>query len=148
MAKNDRERLAGRWGLGLALMALVLAGGLVWEYQRTAPVRGAVRSFSALVWAANRGEVETVKRLCSNRYRGKHTLERAPEGGVVGFPRNIHKNFQAWDRSTEVWICPGNRVGPVYRMVREGDGWVLDGLAGYLAPDGRGGVAMVLAKEE
>jgi hypothetical protein len=130
--------------LGLGLAALLVAG-LVWEYQRTAPVRRAVRSFAELVSAANRGDMETARRLCSRAYRTAHELSPAPEGGIVGFPRNIHKNFRTWDQGAEIWICPGNRVGPVYRMVHEGDDWVFDGLEGYLAPDGRGGVALVKA---
>lgn len=133
--------------LGAVVVLMILMAALVWEFQRTASVRGSVRSFSALVSAANRGDVGAVRRLCSRRYRAAHPITLAPEGGVVGLPRNIHRNFQTWDRETEVWISPGNRVGPVYRMVRNGDTWVFDGLAGYLAPDGNGGVAMVRAEE-
>lgn len=144
--EESRRKVWGRAVLALGLAVLLLAG-LVWEYQRTAPARRAVRSFSELVSAANRGDVETVRRLCSRNYQATHELKEAPEGGVVGFPRNIHKNFQTWDRGTEVWICPGNRLGPVYRMVDEAGGWVFDGLEGYLTPDGRGGVALVPARE-
>ncbi len=127
--KTTLSRLAVFGILGTLLVAV-----LVWEYRKTQPVRGAVRSFSALVTAANRGEIETVRALCSENYRRTHRLEKAPEGGVVGFPRNIHKNFQTWTRDHEVWICSGNRMGPVYRMVPERGRWVFDGLEGYLAP--------------
>ncbi|HEU5117964.1 MAG TPA: hypothetical protein VFT74_15175 [Isosphaeraceae bacterium] len=127
----------------VGILGLLLVVALVWEYRRTQPVRGAVRSFSALVTAANRGEIETVRELCSQNYLRTHRLEKAPEGGVVGFPRNIHKNFQTWTRDSEVWICSGNRLGPVYRMIPERGRWVFDGLEGFLNSDSSGGPTLM-----
>jgi hypothetical protein len=56
---------------------------------------------------------------------------------MVGFPRNIHKNFQVWSEGDEVWLCPTNRVGPVYRFVLEGASWKFDGPVGVLKPGGQ-----------
>lgn len=131
----SRRRKAMLWFVGSAVVfaGLALFAVALW----TAPVRGAVRSFTLLLNAVNRGEVEEVRALCSSRYLASHELELAPEGGVTGFPRGMHKNFRAWREGGDVWICPTNRVGPVFRFVREGGGWRFDGLAGVL--DGRGG---------
>jgi hypothetical protein len=60
----------------------------------------------------------------------------ADEGGIVGLPRSINKNFQAWRQGPNVWICPTNRVGPVYQFVLEGDDWRFDGPVGVLRPHG------------
>jgi hypothetical protein len=54
----------------------------------------------------------------------------------VGLPRNIHKNFQAWRHGKDVWICPTDRVGPIYQFVYEADGWKFDGPAGILRARG------------
>ena len=56
---------------------------------------------------------------------------------MVGLPRGIHRNFQAWREGDEVWLCPTDRVGPVYRFVFEGGAWKFDGLVGLLRPGGR-----------
>ena len=63
-------------------------------------------------------------------------MRPAHEGGIVGLPRNIHKNFQAWRQGPNVWLCPTNRVGPVYQFVRESGSWRFDGPVGILR--GRG----------
>ncbi|HEY2157758.1 MAG TPA: hypothetical protein VGH33_19165 [Isosphaeraceae bacterium] len=104
---------------------------------------GAVASYVALISAANAGDLDGVRRQCSARYGATHRIEAAREGGVVGLPRNIHKNFQAWRNGEDVWLCPTNRVGPVYRFVHEGGAWKFDGPAGVLRPGGR-----VLAGED
>ena len=70
-----------------------------------------------------------------------HAPEPAREGGIVGLPRNIHKNFQAWRHGPHVWICPTNRVGPVYQFVREAGAWRFDGPVGILR--GRGEVILM-----
>ena len=67
----------------------------------------------------------------------QHPPERAREGGVVGFPRQIHPNFQVWVAGAEVWLCAGNRVGTVYRFVAEAGQWKFDGVVGVLQPDGQ-----------
>ena len=56
-------------------------------------------------------------RLCSSRYLSTRSLSLGPEGGIVGLPRTINKNFQAWREGPNVWICPTNRIGPVYQFV-------------------------------
>ena len=99
--------------------------------------RGGVATFTSLLAYANAGDLDAVRSLCSRRYLGSHRLELSPEGGVVGLPRNIHKNFQAWPEGDEVWLCPTDRVGPVYRFVLEGGSWKFDGLVGLLRAGGR-----------
>jgi hypothetical protein len=120
-----------------------LAGVVVW----TAPVRGSVRSYTELLSAANTQDVDAARRLCSARYVATHSLTPSPEGGIVGLPRNIHKNFQAWREGPNVWLCPTNRVGPIYQFVHESGSWRFDGPVGILRgrgqvvrlPDGGGG---------
>lgn len=122
--------------LGLGAAALI-AGLLTVEILRTRAVRGAVRSFAALITAANDGDLAAAEALCTRRYRDARGLELSEEGGIIGLPRNVNKNFQAWRQGEEVWICPTNRVGPVYRFLREGEVWRFDGPIGLLMPDGR-----------
>jgi hypothetical protein len=104
---------------------------------RTAPVRDSVRVYTQLLGAANRQDVEAARRLCSTRYASGHPLLPAAEGGLVGLPRNIHKNFQAWRDGPDVLLCPTNRIGPVYRFVHEPDGWRFDGPVGLLMGNGQ-----------
>jgi hypothetical protein len=123
-----------------------LAGVVVW----TAPVRGSVRSYTELLSAANTQDVDAARRLCSARYVATHPLVASPEGGIVGLPRNIHKNFQAWREGPNVWLCPTNRVGPIYQFVHESGSWRFDGPVGILRgrgqvvrlPDGGGGLLL------
>ena len=74
--------------------------------------------------------------LCTARYLQAHPLAVAAEGGIVGIPRNINKNFQAWREGPNVWICPTNRIGPVYQFVFEKSDWRFDGPVGILRPRG------------
>jgi hypothetical protein len=133
-AVGNTRRRALVWG---ALAAVVAAGLVAFEAYRTRAVRGAVRSFAALVTAANDGDLAAAEGLCSRRYLARQRLELADEGGIVGLPRNVNKNFQAWREGNEVWICPTNRVGPVYRFILENGAWRFDGPIGLLMPDGR-----------
>jgi hypothetical protein len=122
----------------LAILAVAAAIGLIAaEVVWTAPVRGGVRCFTALIAAANTQDLATARRLCTQRYLQSHALRPSVEGGLMGLPRNISKNFQAWRHEREVWICPTNRVGPVYRLVRERSDWRFDGPIGLLLPGGQ-----------
>jgi hypothetical protein len=117
-------------------VVLALAGALTFEVVWTRPTRQAVDVFARLVSAANRGDEAEARRLCSARYLRDHRVEAAPGGGLVGLPRNINKNFQCWHQGRNVWICPTNRVGPVYQIVPESGGWRFDGPVALLM--GRG----------
>jgi len=122
--------------IGLAITVAVsaaLAAEVIW----TQPVRASVQTYFALIDAANRQAVDRARALCTARFRAKHSLEPAPEGGLVGLPRGIDKNFQGWRNGPNVWVCPANRVGPVYQFVREDGQWRFDGPIGLLQPDGR-----------
>lgn len=135
---TERGQKIPGWGwagmaLGL-LVIVVLAPGWVGTLRAT---HGAVASYVDLLAAANRGDLAGVRRLCTTRYLAGHSIAEAKEGGVVGLPRNIHKNFQAWRDDGDVLLCPTNRVGPVYRFVREEGVWKFDGPAGLLGPGGR-----------
>jgi hypothetical protein len=130
--RRRRLALAAAAGAGLLVLA-----GLAFEALATAPTRGAVRAYTQLIAAANRGDLAGVRRLCSRRFAASHAFRLADEGGVVGFPRGIHKNFRAWTRGRDVWLCPTNRVGPVYRFVEEAGAWRFDGPVGYLRPGNR-----------
>jgi hypothetical protein len=120
---------------GIAVVAAV-AGIVVATAIRTRPVRLAVTSYTRLLDAANRQDLDAAQRLCTRRYLRSHPLETAAEGGIVGLPRNAHPNFQAWRQGQNVWVCPTNRVGPVYEFVLEDGSWKFDGPIGLLR--GRG----------
>ncbi|MBX6312475.1 MAG: hypothetical protein IRY99_06080 [Isosphaeraceae bacterium] len=125
--------------MGLAVAAVVVAL-VTFEVIRTAPVRGAVRCYHELLAAANRPggpDLDAARRLCSRRYLATHPLAPAAAGGLVGVPRNLHKNFQAWRQGPHVWLCPTNRVGPVYQFLYEEGRWRFDGPVGLLRPGGR-----------
>ncbi len=115
--------------VGVVALVASLLGAELWL---TAPVRGAVRSYTELIAAANRGDLERVRALCTDAYLATHPLRLAPEGGVIGLPRGIHPNFKAWAHGPHIWLCPTNRVGPVYQFARTPGGWKLDALAGHL----------------
>lgn len=120
--------------LSVVALAIVL---VAIEIRLTRPVRDAVRTYTQLIQAANREDLNAIESLCTERYRKTHVLKFATEGGMIGLPRNIHKNFQVWREGDEVWLCPTNRVGPVYRFVLSDNQWKFDGLVGQLVPGGR-----------
>ena len=131
-----------------AIVAILLAG-LAFEVLSTQPVRGAMRTCAELFTIANQLELadpakpeqarallEQASTLCSARYRRSHPLTMAAEGGLVGIPRNINKNFKAWREGPNIWICTANRIGPVYQFVFEDGRWRFDGLVAVLRPWG------------
>lgn len=141
------NRATRRLWLGAAGVAGALLALIGFEAARTAPVRGAVRAYSMLIAAANRGDLEAARGLCTDAYLAAHTLEAAEEGGLVGLPRGIHKNFRAWSEGADVLLCPTDpreRVRPVYRLVEREGTWRFDGLAGQLGPGGHVAPAEIL----
>lgn len=119
------------------LVALTVVCGLVGVVIQTAPVRGAVRIYTELVESARVGDIEHVRVLCSRQYLASHKLQEAAEEGIEGIPRNIHKNFKAWREGDVVWLCPTNRMGPVYQFLWEEDLWKFDGPIGLMDAQGR-----------
>ena len=120
----------------VAIFSLV-SGLLFATARRTAPRRAAMASFVALVQAANQQNLDAARSLCSRRYLAGHPLSEAKEGGLVGFPRNIQKNFQVWSQGDAIWICPTNRIGPIYQFLKEDGTWKFDGPIGVLRPRGQ-----------
>jgi hypothetical protein len=126
-----------------ATTVLLLLGGLAFEIISTQPVRGAVRTCSELFTIANRNDLTDAERLkaartlCSTSFLQDHPLALAVEGGIVGIPRNINVHFKAWREGPNVWICPRDRVGPIYQFVFENGGWRFDGLVAYMGPYGK-----------
>jgi hypothetical protein len=125
----------------IAIGAIVVLGVIavvVGEVLYTKPVRETVHAYTNLLSVANRTDLtdavreEAARQLCTRRYLKTHALRVAPEGGLVGIPRNIHKNYQAWRHGADVWICPTNRVGPIYQFSYEDGGWRFDGPVGLL----------------
>jgi hypothetical protein len=114
---------------GCALLAFAVA----WWW--TKPQRDALRVFTAVLGAANAGDLDEIRRLCTADYLRANPPALAEEGGVRNFPRGIHKNFGVWDDGPDVLICPTNRIGPVYRIRHEGGAWRFDGLAGEIRRD-------------
>jgi hypothetical protein len=132
MRLSNRARA---WAIGVGVtvsLLAALASFAIW----TAPERDSLRTYTELITAANLEDVATARSLCSAHYLQTHDLRAAPDGGLVGLPRGIHKNFQVWRAGAEVRLCPMNRIGPVYRFVRESAGWKFDGPIGILR--GRG----------
>jgi len=119
----------------LALAAL--AGPATRAARSLRMTRGALATYAALLDAANVQDLGAVRSLCARGYLAGHPPAAAPGGGVVGLPRTIHRNFQAWRQVDEVWLCPTDRVGPVYRFVEEGGGWKFAGVVGLLRAGGR-----------
>ena len=123
-------------------VSVLLIGGVVFDVVTTQPVRGAMRALSELFTIANRPDLSDAERLdaarslCTARYLAAHPLAVAVEGGLIGFPRNINKNFKAWREGPNVWICPTNRIGPIYQFVFENNGWRFDGPVAILRPWG------------
>jgi hypothetical protein len=123
------------WPAGLVVLTGLIAFGPRWVGTLRA-THGAVATYTELIFAANRQDLTSIRRLSTARYVSKATIREAKEGGVVGLPRNINKNFQAWREGEVVYLCPSNRVGPVYRFLKEDGAWKFDGPAGLLVPGG------------
>jgi hypothetical protein len=127
---------ARAYAIGAAVavgLIVAVASVAVW----TAPERESVKTYTDLIAAANRQDVTTARWLCSAHYLETHSLKPATDGGLVGLPRGIHKNFQVWRAGKEVRLCPMNRVGPVFGFVREATGWKFDGPIGILRGRGK-----------
>jgi hypothetical protein len=129
--------------VGFMIVGLLL-GGLAFEIVTTRPVREAVHACAELFTIANRpglsdeDRLSAARALCSARYLKTHQLALAAEG-IEGLPRSIKMNFKAWRHGPDVWICTGNRMGPVYQFVYEAGRWRFDGLVAYL--DGWGKIS-------
>jgi len=128
---------ASRWGSYRPLVLGIVVGGVIITAVavmavRTRAVRQVVATYTELLTAANRQDLSALGKLCSSRYLRTHELTPAEEGGVVGFPRNIHANFQAWREGPHIWLCPTNRTGPVYQFILERGAWRFDGPVGLL----------------
>ena len=132
-----------------AAVTVLLLAGLAFEVITTQPVRGAMRTCSELFTIANRPDLDSSERLdaartlCSDRYVRAHPLKLSPEGGIVGIPRNINMHFKAWRDGPNVWVCPRDRVGPVYQFVYERGRWRFDGPVALIRASGE----MVRASE-
>lgn len=135
--------MLGKWGAILTATAGLLVA-LVWLAISTKESRAGVAAYTRLTAAVNAQDIESVKSMCTQRFIQTHTFQTAPEGGLVGFPRFIHKNFQVWREDDAVWVCPTNRVGPVYQFLKEDDQWKYDGLIGLL----RSGHQILVLPEE
>ena len=124
-----------RWGAAAGIVGVVVIV-LVYFALSTRESRMAVRTYAQLTAAVNVQDLDAVRAMCTARYLSVHPLRVAEEGGVVGFPRSIHKNFQAWREGDAVWLCPTNRVGPVYQFLEEAGEWKYDGVVGLLRSGG------------
>jgi hypothetical protein len=133
-ARSTRPILIGVAAVAAMIMALVVMS------IRTRPVRQSVIAFTELLAAANLQDLPRARGLCTGRYLEDHPLMPSEEGGIVGLPRNMHPNFQAWSQGPHVWICPTNRVGPIYQFVLEDEAWKFDGPVGLLR--GRGQIIL------
>jgi hypothetical protein len=124
--------IRARWVVLAILGAALLVVPLGRVVRSLVMTRGAMSTFTRLISAGNAQDVNAIRSLCSKRYLASVSIQVSREGGVIGFPRNIHKNFQIWTEGDEVRLCPTDREGPVYRLLKEEDAWKFDGLAGLL----------------
>ena len=120
-----------------ALVVVLLIPVVVRTIGNLAVTRRAVAVYARLIASANVGNLAAVRSLCASRYLQEHPLKRSIQGGLVGFPRQIHPNYQVWREGGEVWLCPGNRVGVVVRFVAKAGVWKYAGVVGLLRSDGR-----------
>ncbi len=138
------EQSPARWRRPLllgAIVVLLLGAGLVYEIFATAPVRGAVRACTELFNVANRPDLSAEERIAQALGSAPAGISRptsltspaTARGSSVSL-RNINKNFQAWRHGAHIWICPTDRVGPVYQFVLEDGSWRFDGPVGLLRP--------------
>ncbi len=140
---SRKSRLLRSWKFYLSLAAIASAlAGLAIEVVMTRPIRDALNVYMSLIAVANRPDfddaqrLDAAKELCSAAYLKSHELKVAPQGGLVGIPRNINKNFKAWQEGANIWVCPTNRIGPIYQFVPEDGRWKFDGPIGLLRPHG------------
>ncbi|WP_435017140.1 hypothetical protein TA3x_004733 [Tundrisphaera sp. TA3] len=117
--------------LGIALASMA-AGPVASGVRSLWMTRQAVASYARLIAAANAQDLDAVRAECSSRYLRDHEIRPSEGGGVADLPRNIHRNFQAWREGPDVWLCPTDRQGPVYRFIWDRDAYRFDGLAGLL----------------
>ncbi len=136
--------------IAIAAAATIAAASLlVFEIWWTAPERDSMIAFQRLLNAANTADLATAQGLCTSRYLREHPLRLAPRGGIVGIPRMISKNFQTWRRGSDrLWVCTGDRVGPVFQFAREEKMWRFDGPVGMLMKNGEIGGSVDLESEE
>jgi len=137
--ESRKSKLLRSWKLYLSLATVLAAvGGVAIEVIVTRPIRDSLNVYMSLITVANRPDttdqerVAAARELCSAGYLKGHDLRVAPQGGLVGIPRNISKNFKAWREGPNVWICPTNRIGPIYQFVPENGRWKFDGPVGLL----------------
>ena len=103
-----------------------------------APSRTWSRSATASIFPRPE-RLALARALCSSGYLSRRPLSLGPEGGIVGLPRAIDKNFEAWREGPNVWICPTKRTNtlrPVYQFIREDGAWRFDGPVAILRPWG------------
>jgi hypothetical protein len=132
-----------------AAVTIAAASLLILEIWWTAPERDSMIAFQRLLNAANTADLKTAQELCTSRYLSKHPLRLAPRGGIVGIPRMISKNFRTWRRGSDrIWVCTGDRMGPVFQFAREGKKWRFDGAVGMLMKNGEIGGSVDLESEE
>jgi len=124
-------------GSAALLLAVALAGPAARGVRSLRMTRRAMATYTALLAAANAQDLDAARALCSRRFVATHRLAASAGGGIAGLPRNIHRNFQVWREGDEVWLCPTDRVGPVYRFAAEAGSWKFDGPVGLLRPGGR-----------
>ena len=134
--------------VGLAILGVLALAWPAWSVARSLwTTRQAVACYTRLIQAANVQDLTAVRAECSARYLRSHTIEASVGGGVLNLPRNIHRNFRAWEEGAEVWLCPTDRQGPVYRFVPETGRYRFDGPVGLL----RGGEILpidILSEDE
>ena len=123
--------------IAAALTALLIAGVIFRSGSNAACARGDANAVGAIhdrqsARPVRHRATDETQSLCTARYLQAHPLAVAAEGGLKGVPRNINKNFKAWREGPNVWICPTNRIGPVYQFVFENGIWRFDGPVGIL----------------
>ena len=123
--------------IGAAAVAALIAA-LVVMGVRTRPVRQSVIAFTELLAAANVQDLSR-SRGSARAHLAEHPPVPAPEGGIVGLPRNVHPNFQAWPGPPRLALPHQPRRPDLSIRPRRG-AWKFDGPIGLLR--GRGQIIL------
>ena len=113
------------------------------DHRDRARPRGAVRTYTELFTVANRQDLEPSRAarrgaaLCTERYLQTHSSAVAARArGSSASRATSTRTSRPGGEGPNVWICPTNRVGPVYQFVLEDGAWRFDGPVGILRPWG------------
>ncbi len=126
MHERQKQRLiVGGAATFVLLISVIIL--LVGTY--TAPSRAVLRTLVDLQIAAEAGDLEQARSLCTERFLDEVGLQQTEAGSFFQVPVTLEKNYRLWRRTDGViWLRPTDIRGPVYQFLRDDDHWRFDGL--------------------